>query len=517
MNSKSKFVWKLTAITLCCALIAFAIPMVTSGFFAQSDNTVVIVLDPGHGGADTGAVNYDAGLYEADVNLDIALACRDELARYEGVEIYMTHTGLEPGETLSLGARVDYANEVEADILISLHCNDADNPEANGSEIYVSHSTYSDRYNLESTQLGICILKQFKSLGMTIRGVKIRVSETGDRIYTHSDGTQEIGDYYAVIGSTIQQYGIPGILVEHAFMTGDSDVLGDPEGRRRLGIADATAIAQFYGLRLRGSTEDIPYEQPDIVMPATDAEIISASDVVNSLIKLPAEPTIAHLDRMQEIRLDYEKLTAVSKDLVDAELVDMLYKTILQLDSQLYPIRLAAAENSEISVNRLDHTISGVDIATESLSGTNVSALRSWMQIFIDTAYFPADYDISGCRIVIADSTGNAMDIGAQVGTGTAVQLWSGEYMLDQLHVVIVGDISGDGAVNSLDQFMLDEHLMNSAIISSPEFSAEEAELAGLTYPVLEGAALIAADVNDDGRVNRTDIEYLSALIAQSN
>ena len=291
MNSKSKIVWKITAITLCCAIAAFGISMLTTGIFAQSERSIVIVLDPGHGGADTGAVNYNAGLYESDVNLAIALACRDELSRYDGVEIYMTHTGLAPGDTLSLGARVDYAYNVGADILISLHCNDADNPEANGAEVYVSHSTHSDRYNQDSTQLGICILRQFKNLGLTIRGVKTRMSESGDRIYTYSDGTQEIGDYYAVIGSTIQKYGIPGILVEHAFMTGDADILGNAESRRQLGIADATAIAQFYGLKLKDNPDATPYEPINDVIPATDAEIISASIFFASLIATSLFPT----------------------------------------------------------------------------------------------------------------------------------------------------------------------------------------------------------------------------------
>lgn len=514
MNSKRKLVWKITAITLCCAIVAFGISMISSGFFAQSGKNIVIVLDPGHGGADTGAVNYTDGLYESDVNLDIALACRDELLRYDGVEVYMTHTGLAQNQTLSLGDRVDYANQVEADILISLHCNDADNPEATGSEVYVSHSTYSDRYNQDSTQLGICILKQFKNLGMTIRGVKIRISETGDRIYTHSDGSQEIGDYYAVIGSTIQKYGIPGILVEHAFITGDADMLGEAEGRRLLGVADATAIAQFYGLTLKGADADeTPYEQLDAVLPATDTEILSASDVVNSLIKLPDELTTAHLERLQNIRLDYEKLTDVSKSLVDSDMIDRVYKSILQLDAQLHPVRLAASDNSEISVNRLDHTISGIDIATVSLSGTNVSALRSWMQIFIDTAYISGDYDTSVCRIVITDAEGSEMDIGATVGTGTTVQLWANDQLLDELYAVIPGDISGDGAINSLDQLLLEEHLNNSAIINAADYTAEE----GVSYPTLGGAALLAADINGDSRVNQKDLEQLVFLIAENN
>ena len=79
MNNKTKVFKKWIIITLCCALIVFMIPLLTESFRAEKAETVVIVLDPGHGGSDTGAVNYRDGLYEAELNLAIALACYDEL------------------------------------------------------------------------------------------------------------------------------------------------------------------------------------------------------------------------------------------------------------------------------------------------------------------------------------------------------------------------------------------------------------------------------------------------------
>ena len=508
MNSKSKLIWKITAITICAAVIAFTIPLLTSGFFASDEDPVVIVLDPGHGGADTGAVNYTDGVYESDANLAIALACRDELLRYDGVEVHMTHTGLDRSQTLSLGDRVDYTAAVNGDILISLHCNDADDPAANGSEVYVSLSTYSDRYNQDCTQLAIDMLKQFKKLGLTVRGVKTRMSETGDRIYYHDDGSQEVGDYYYVIASTIQNYGIPGILVEHAFVTGDANILGSADGRRQLGIADATAIAQFYGLRLKDHADPLPYDEPEEVILVTDAEILSASDVMNSLIKLPENLNAGHMDRLQSIRLEYEKLSNPAKQLVDTDQSDRLYRSILQIDSASHPVRLTAAENSGISVNRLDHTISGLDYATATLSGTNVSALRSWMDIFVDTAFVSGDYDTSRCSIYVVDPDYNKMDVGAQVGTGTTVLLCSGETVLDEVCAVILGDLSGDGFINSYDLLLLEQYL-------APEEVAQETEPTDEEPFKYTPAVLIAADVNDDGRINRLDVEELVQLIAE--
>ena len=57
----------------------------------------VIVLDPGHGGADTGAVNSAKGIVERDANLKIARYLKEYLEEYAGVKVIMTHNGLQAG------------------------------------------------------------------------------------------------------------------------------------------------------------------------------------------------------------------------------------------------------------------------------------------------------------------------------------------------------------------------------------------------------------------------------------
>ena len=241
--------YKRVIIAVFCAAAALMLPVAAISHTAGCKKDVVIVLDPGHGGVDSGAVSSDSALCEADLNLAIALACRDELERYEGVKVYMTHTGVARGDKLSLDSRVNYVDEVGGDILISLHCNDSDDLSEKGSEVYVSHSTYSDKYYHDCAQLAGGMLRRFSDLGLSVRGVKTRLSN-GDRVYYHKDGSVEIGDYYAVIGGTIMNYGIPGILVEHGFVTGDEAFLADPDNLRALGVADARAIAEHYGLAL---------------------------------------------------------------------------------------------------------------------------------------------------------------------------------------------------------------------------------------------------------------------------
>lgn len=76
-------------------------------------------------------------------------------------------------------------------------------------------------------------------------GVKIRNSNDGS---TYPDGS--VTDYYSVNHNS-KLLGFPGIIVEHAYLTNASDIryfLGNENGLRQLGVADATGIANYYGL-----------------------------------------------------------------------------------------------------------------------------------------------------------------------------------------------------------------------------------------------------------------------------
>lgn len=82
-----------------------------------------IVLDPGHGGTDTGASNSDYGLLEKDQNLDVALKL-EALLEGEGYNVCKTRTG---DATLSNNDRYTYANTNGAKILVSVHMNGSTN------------------------------------------------------------------------------------------------------------------------------------------------------------------------------------------------------------------------------------------------------------------------------------------------------------------------------------------------------------------------------------------------------
>jgi N-acetylmuramoyl-L-alanine amidase len=92
-----------------------------------------IVVDPGHGGRDPGAVGAN-GSQEKDRTLEISLMVRDLLRiRLPELRIVLTRTS---DEYVSLGSRTRMANRNRADLFVSIHCNAAENRSAGGFETY---------------------------------------------------------------------------------------------------------------------------------------------------------------------------------------------------------------------------------------------------------------------------------------------------------------------------------------------------------------------------------------------
>ncbi|MRG27792.1 N-acetylmuramoyl-L-alanine amidase [Laceyella tengchongensis] len=87
--------------------------------------SLLICIDPGHGGPDTGATGF--GLREADIVLQLAELVGEKFNRYEGVAVTFTRnkntSSSYPGPPEGLRKRIAYANNKNADLFLSLHCN----------------------------------------------------------------------------------------------------------------------------------------------------------------------------------------------------------------------------------------------------------------------------------------------------------------------------------------------------------------------------------------------------------
>jgi N-acetylmuramoyl-L-alanine amidase len=174
-----------------------------------------VVIDPGHGGPDPGAVGI-AGLRETDVVLDVALQVA-QLLQARGVQVLLTRT---TEVDVDLPPRVALANASGAQLFVSLHANalSLDRPDVNGIEtFYVEGGA--------STQLAQLMQ---------------------DHLLAVSPGTPDRGarpGRFFVIRRTV----MPSVLAEMGFVTGEIDAprLSDASFRRRLAQAVSGAILHY--------------------------------------------------------------------------------------------------------------------------------------------------------------------------------------------------------------------------------------------------------------------------------
>ena len=228
------------------AMAVSSAQQVTTSRSRSRSSSLVIALDPGHGGNDSGAIGVN-GVREADLTWKIAGYCRDELVNQYGATVVMTRR---QNENPSLKERAQRAADAGAGVLVSIHLNSTGSGGAYGSEIYVPNS---HGYDLETHSVGVDlaekILDQLSALGLHDRGVKTRDYETGNIYDANADGSTS-KDYYGIIRES-RALGIPGIIVEHAFIDNASDYnnyLSSDAKLKALGVADATGIAQQFGL-----------------------------------------------------------------------------------------------------------------------------------------------------------------------------------------------------------------------------------------------------------------------------
>ena len=214
------------------------------------NSEIVVALDPGHDDRHGGATHN--GLVEQDLTLKIANYAKAELETYQGVQVYMTRTtsACPYPETDSSGKcieqRVIAAAKVGAKIYVSIHLNATEKDTTpSGAEVIYPNSNWKSQVGADGKALAQSILDELVKLGLKDRGIYCKDSTINEK---YKDGSAS--DYFSVQIYGKEQ-GIPGIIVEHAFMTNMSDVnnfLRTEEGLKSLGVADATGIAKFLGL-----------------------------------------------------------------------------------------------------------------------------------------------------------------------------------------------------------------------------------------------------------------------------
>jgi len=203
-----------------------------------------IVIDPGHGGHDLGAVGPD-GLFEKDVVLDVARQLRDQLQQQLGIEVVMTR---DRDVFIPLEKRTEIANANKADLFISIHANASLNHETRGVETYfLSLTTQKDELETAARENATTdrTARELQTLLQSI-ALNDKVIESRDfaRIIQRNlvgglkEGDQSIIDrgvkkapFIVLIGAQM-----PSVLVEISFISnpGTERALNNPAYRRRI-------------------------------------------------------------------------------------------------------------------------------------------------------------------------------------------------------------------------------------------------------------------------------------------
>jgi len=216
-----------------------------------------VVIDPGHGGFDSGAVGKN-GLQEKEVTLDLGRRLHQALAERGRVRSFLTRTG---DYYVPLSERTVIANQYRADLFISIHINANKNRQAHGSETYfcsekASSSEAGRVAALENAVLSYEEKNQRKKGYLDIEqmlaafGQKLNWQESGkfavdfqDRFKTElpfkSRGIHSANFF------VLRKAKMPAILLEAGFISnpGEEDLLARADFRAKVVAAIARGIA----------------------------------------------------------------------------------------------------------------------------------------------------------------------------------------------------------------------------------------------------------------------------------
>lgn len=175
----------------------------------------IILLDLGHGGSDSGATGH--GLVEKNVVFEQGMALYNLLERDPNIKVYITR---EDDTYPANPARAQLANEVKADIFVSLHNNSFTNPGPNGTEVL--YSTKSSKS---------------KQMAQIIQDNMVRNLGTYDRKIKPRPGL-----------IVLNQTNMPAVLVETAFLSNPDDAqkLRSSEFNRRVGQVLYDSIVEIF-------------------------------------------------------------------------------------------------------------------------------------------------------------------------------------------------------------------------------------------------------------------------------
>jgi len=222
------------------------------------DGPLVIVIDPGHGGIDSGAEH--GGVEEADVMLTLAQEMVSALGRLEGVQPALTRVD---DVFVPLRERLTLARGAGADLFISLHADALAGEQATGATIYTltdkaaseASQRIAERHNSGDVLAGVDFAGQGDEVAVVLQDLmRVESSASSDRFADQL--VQAMRDTGAPLNSrprreaalsVLNAADFPSILLEVGFLSNEADCarLQSPQGRAPLVAAVTLAVGRW--------------------------------------------------------------------------------------------------------------------------------------------------------------------------------------------------------------------------------------------------------------------------------
>lgn len=285
---------------LCLLIILFS----TWSLNAQRVNTVVI--DAGHGGHDTGALGKNSR--EKDITLAIALKLRDYIqSEMPGVKVIMTR---QTDTFIELYRRARIANENNADLFISIHCNSISSATANGAETFVMglHKSEANLSVAKAENAAILLeddyVSQYDGFDPASAEGNIFFSMMQNNFLDKSldfasNVQHEMVDNLKMFNRGVKQAGflvlyktaMPGVLIETGFLSNPKDerFLLSSKGQNQIAYGIARALINYRdGMILHTNNAPTPADelQEALAKPVT----IEKQEATNPVSKKETHP-----------------------------------------------------------------------------------------------------------------------------------------------------------------------------------------------------------------------------------
>lgn len=224
----------------------------------------LVVIDPGHGGHDPGAIASQGSVREKDVTLAVSRAVRDALVQSGRVRVAMTR---DDDSFLALRDRYELARRLKADLFISIHADAAPNPGASGATIYTLSEVASDdeaaRLALRENKADVIGGVNLGSRNEDVNRILIDLAQRESMnvsahfaglLYREASPLIPFRPMYHRFASllVLKAPDIPSILFEAGYLTHDQDVasLRSPDGQKQVALGMRRAIEAHFARRL---------------------------------------------------------------------------------------------------------------------------------------------------------------------------------------------------------------------------------------------------------------------------